>query len=221
MNTDAFPIKCKIGENMSQDTNATSEAQSVDGNETDQQDGSKESKSIDQKINSAISNHMGRLEKKLEKMLSAKVASQQPAAAEEVVSEKEELKRQVKLLLEKDKARETELRQQRMMNALTDQLQKNGISHVKQAAGFLVDTEKSVRFNEDGELVMKVNGIEQDLPTAIKEWASMDDAKLYLAPKNVNGAGSGKVSSTASPKKSTSEMTKDEIAEALITEIFS
>lgn len=100
---------------------------------------------------------------------------------------------------ERAKARDVALRQQ-----LSDTLLKHGVdaTRVKHAVGILVDSEKRVRFDEDGEsLIFKdSDNTDVDLITGVRSWVKSDDGKFYLPPRGVNGSGdrgAGKAPQTA------------------------
>lgn len=88
---------------------------------------------------------------------------------------------------EREKARDVALRQK-----LQDELAKRGVSYTKQALATLVDSEKRVRWSEDGDdsLVFRdSDGADLDLRTGLDGWAKSEDAKIYMAPRNAAGSG--------------------------------
>lgn len=110
-----------------------------------------------------------------------------------LMKQMEEIKREnLKIQQERDaertKSKDATLRQQ-----LSDALIKNGVdaNRVKHAVGILVDSEKRVRFEEDGESIVfkDDDNTDVDLTTGIKSWVKSDDGKFYLPPRGVNGSG--------------------------------
>lgn len=175
-----------------------------------------------QETNKIITSHLKRFEKNVEKMLSSRSQKETDPSEEQgekvdpQLSRTKELEKTVKALLEKDKAREAELERQKINTSLTDELLKNGIngSFAKHAVGFLVNTEQAIHKNEDGEVVVRINNVDYDLPTGIAMWSKSEDAQVYMAPKNIKGAGNKKVSST--PSNSDKQPSREEIGESLL-----
>jgi len=101
-----------------------------------------------------------------------------------------ELRSQVKILQDREKAREAVLAEQNLHNTLREQLTQHGVNpkHVDHAIAFL-NQKKLVRTDEDGSYKMKVNQVDYDLNDAVKAWAKTDEAKLYLAPRGTQGSG--------------------------------
>jgi len=89
---------------------------------------------------------------------------------------------------ERARARDVALRQK-----LSEELARNGIDsrYAKQAIGFLVDAEKRVRWEDDGDAIVfrDADGSEIDLQTGLRSWAKTDDAKIYQSPRGVTGSG--------------------------------
>ncbi len=159
------------------------------------------------KLEKHLESFSGALTGKLEELLKAAVPAPAPTSTAEtpkpadadspalrgMMKQLEELKRDnLKIQQERDaertRAKDATLRQQ-----LSDALIKNGVdaTRVKHAVGILVDSEKRVRFEEDGDsIVFKDNdNTDVDLLTGIKSWVKSDDGKFYLPPRGVNGSG--------------------------------
>jgi len=102
--------------------------------------------------------------------------------------EEQNRKSQAERDTERARARDVALRQK-----LSEELARHGIDsrYTKQAIGFLVDAEKRVRWEDDGEsLVFRdADGSEIDLQTGLRSWAKTDDAKIYMPPRGVTGSG--------------------------------
>lgn len=101
-----------------------------------------------------------------------------------------ELRSQVKILQDREKAREAVLAEQSLHNTLREQLTQHGVNpqFVDHAIAYL-NQKKLVRADEDGTYKMKVNQVDYDLNDAVKAWAKTDEAKLYLSPKGTQGSG--------------------------------
>lgn len=86
------------------------------------------------------------------------------------------------------KARDIKLRQ-----TLAEELARNGVdnSRARHAIGYLVDSEKRVRYEDDGEglVFTDEDGTDVDLGAGIRAWAKSDEAKMYLPPRGTVGSG--------------------------------
>jgi hypothetical protein len=167
----------------------------------------------EKKLDTKFAESFGGFETKLTELLGAKLeelkpkaddadkkAKQEPASIEEhpqfrglqkQLSEvKNKLEAQQKAAeAERAKARDVTLRQR-----VTERLTEGGIDGVraKHALGYLVDSEKRVRFADDKDdsiIFADANGEALDLETGLKGWLSSDEAKLYLPPRGAAGSG--------------------------------
>lgn len=134
--------------------------------------------------------------------------------------EKEELKKQVKLLMERQAQADAEAARLRVHTALRDTFTKHGVDprHVEHAIAFAQHS-NLVKTDEDGQLVMRVNQIDMPLQDAVPQWVKTDDAKLYLAPRGVKGSGqSGPVRPETQPTSSNSskQITQDNFGEVVL-----
>jgi hypothetical protein len=113
-----------------------------------------------------------------------------PKGAKNVDPEKVEMQKQIKLLLDREKERAAELATQKLNSALRDHLTQAGVSpaHLEHALAY-VSHKGLVKYDEEGNLKMKVNQVDYDIADGSKLWAKSDEAKLYLAPKNAVGSG--------------------------------
>lgn len=94
---------------------------------------------------------------------------------------------------ERDKARDVSLRQR-----VTEELSKAGIdsSRTRHALALLVDAEKRVSYDDDGELLFRdLDNQEYDLSTGLRSWSKSEDAKVYLPARGVTGSGDRKSAS--------------------------
>ena len=136
--------------------------------------------------------------------------------------EKAELQKQVKQLMQ-DKAERIEAaKTSSMRSAVSDALLKNGVSpkHLKRAADILIDSDRAVTFDEDGNLQVRVNGYDQDLDEGVKAWAGSDDNKIFLEPRGTVGSGSKNLKGSVRSDNGKAEVTKTQLGDQLI-ELFS
>ena len=155
-----------------------------------------------EQLNQAINGFRKSFKKDLESVLAAQAAA---AAPKEEVSEtptgpkptvksldveKEEMKKQLKILMDRDAAMRAEMAEQTLNTTLRENFTKHGVDprHVEHAIAFAKHN-KLVKQDEDGNLVMKVNQIDLPLTDAVSQWVKTDDAKLYLAPRGTQGSG--------------------------------
>ncbi len=177
-------------------------------------------------LNSAITNRFNSFEKKMLENLTKQFESLKatsPAAPSEVKQESDEAKRLRELEkvvksqkdeLEKERTTKRELN---LRSTVADKLVKNGVNpaFAKQATGFLIDSERRFGFDDNGEIVSKdpVLGDSTDVDSFIKDWVKKDDAKIYLNPKNVSGAGTktvqGSKTATAGGGNDSAQLGKD------------
>jgi hypothetical protein len=109
-----------------------------------------------------------------------KQLADQKAAHDKLLSE---------LAAEKAKAADASMR-----SALRDKLAAHGIEGVraKHAIASLVDSEKRVRRDDDGQAVfIDTDGQPIDIDTGLKAWAKTEDAKIFLPPTGARGSGGG------------------------------
>jgi hypothetical protein len=148
-------------------------------------------------INSMINGFRKSFKKDLEEQLKAiatpsneEVAVTPKKSSKEVDPEKEEMKAQLKQVLAERAQEKAELQSRKLTDTLSDILVKNGIDpkHVKPASAFLKQ-EKGIRYDEDGNIKMKMDFDEIDLHEAVKSWAKTDEAKLFMSPKGAVGSG--------------------------------
>ena len=60
--------------------------------------------------------------------------------------------------------------------------------HIEHALAY-VNQKQLVKYDEEGNLKMRVNQVDYDIADGAKLWAKQEDAKLYLAPKGAVGSG--------------------------------
>lgn len=115
------------------------------------------------------------------------------------------------------KAKDRELRQ-----TLRDQLATIGVDgdRARHAVGFLVDAERRVAWNEDGDaLVYKdPDGSEVDLKSGLRAWAKSDESKIYLPPRGTTGSGERQ---GGTKQNGAAKVSREEIGQALLKTMFS
>lgn len=118
---------------------------------------------------------------------------------------------------ERAKTRDTTLRQR-----LTDALATAGIDGVRarHAVGLLVDSEKRVRWSEEGDAVLfrRAEDDDVDLGEGLKHWLKTDDAKLYLPPRGATGSGDRP--GAATPRTPAAPPTRGDVADGLRRALF-
>lgn len=137
-----------------------------------------------------------------------------------------ELRNQLKVMQDREKAREAVLAEQSLHNTLREQLTQHGVNpqFVDHAIAYL-NQKKLVRADEDGTYKMKVNQVDYDLNDAVKAWAKTDEAKLYLSPKGTQGSGqtgpvrSQGVNRPASPDRNVKDL--DALTQAIMGKVIS
>lgn len=104
--------------------------------------------------------------------------------------EKAEMQKQIKLLLDREKEREVELASQKLNSTLREHLTMAGVDarHLEHALAY-VNHKNLVKYDDEGNLKMKVNQVDYDIADGAKLWAKQEDAKLYLSPKGAVGSG--------------------------------
>jgi hypothetical protein len=170
------------------------------------------------KTEKSLTDAFSNFEKKLTDMITPKPGEQQTPAADKGsalnVQDHPEFKGLQKQLAElklrtdvaeqsakaeREKARDTTLRQK-----LGESLASIGIkdaTRAKHAIRFLVDGERAVRWDENGESIIFNDGKDLvDLETGLKGWAKTEDAKLYL-PAPDGGATGGNNGTRPAPTR--------------------
>jgi hypothetical protein len=164
-------------------------------------------------VNKAISNRNKQVESKFEKSLTELksmfeqkltaataapvVASNEPKVEDSpiykgMLKQYEEIKSRLDQS-EKEKAAEREAaRDLKMRQRVADELVKAGVdpSRTKHALALLVDSEKRVRFDEDGEMIFRdTDNQDVDFSTGLRSWSKSDDAKVFMPARGATGSG--------------------------------
>jgi hypothetical protein len=137
----------------------------------------------------------------LQSTLGPKPETPAPASRQELSEDTAELKRQIKLLVDRDKQREQTEKSMKMEKNLKDTLNKHGISsRADLAVKYLQD---QVSYDEDGQLVMKFEEISYPLAEAVAKFAQTDQGKFLADPRDVRGSGSRTVNSPNTSQSNT------------------
>lgn len=104
-----------------------------------------------------------------------------------------DLQKQLEKERQDKQAADARARAQSLRQRLQDGLSAGGISgkQLQYALGVLVDSEKRVRFDEDGERVLFKGDDGEELPLndGLAAWLKGDDAKMFLPPRGTTGSG--------------------------------
>lgn len=165
--------------------NSPSESSTLIGNEVSQNT-APETETISKAEIEALFRNLRSLEKEIKNL---KAARTETAPKAEKDSEKDEMKKQITLLLSREKEREVELSAQKMNTAMRESFLAYGIdpNYIEHALAYV--NYKGLVYDEEGSFKMNVNQISYDLQDGAKLWAKQDDARLYLTPKNASGSG--------------------------------
>jgi hypothetical protein len=107
----------------------------------------------------------------------------------EISEDSMEMKKQIKILLERDKQRDETEKSFKLEKSLRDNLGKHGInSRSDLALKYLKD---QVSYDEEGQLVMKFDEVAYPLADAVAKFAQTDQGKFLADPKDIRGSGAG------------------------------
>lgn len=168
-----------------------------DANVTD--DNSTESSYLtSQQFNQAMSARERAFEKKMSKLMeeNAKLLERfAPAAKEEpALSRTAELERTVKDLSKNIQERDARDKASNLRKRAENSLRQHGIDaeFSEHALAYLVDAKQAIKYDDDGNLIMVLNGVEyDDLDAGMAVWSQSRDAKLYKKPTGASGSGDG------------------------------
>ncbi len=139
-------------------------------------------------LNQALTNYRRQIEKDMQKVLQGVQAATSPKE-ETVKDETLTLREQIKALQEKDRQRDSQLKQELLNKSVRDNLSKSGID-----SRYLDFAYKAVRddisWDVDGTLVMKDSfGVNVPLSEGLASWAKSEGAGIFRAAKEVSGSG--------------------------------
>lgn len=86
---------------------------------------------------------------------------------------------------------------------------------VKFAMSHLIDSEKLISYDSDGQLVFNGANGESDLESGIKSWTNSEDGKLFRPSKGIKGSGDKSYKATRPGDKVNLEEEKEKLAIAL------
>jgi hypothetical protein len=138
----------------------------------------------------------------LQKTLGPKPEAAPLPSKQELSDDTAELKKQIRILMERDQQREQSEKSMRKEKTLRDALAKHGINSRSDLA--ISHLKDQVSWDEEGQLVMKFDEISYPLADAVAKFAQTDHGKFLADPKDVRGSGS---SSTRSPNMKTQSFT--------------
>lgn len=149
---------------------------------------------VSQIVNSAMTSRNKSFEKKFEEMMTkVSVPVESKPEKEEPVSKAEmmAMRKQLAEYAAKDEATTAKERDQKLRETTKEHLTKIGVpTHLlKGAVATLVDADKLVFLNEDGELKFKSSIGEVDMDQGVKQWSKSTDGKAFLPPKGAQGSG--------------------------------
>jgi hypothetical protein len=174
---------------------------------------------VAQIVNAAISSRNKNFEKKFEELM-GKLAPTEPDTkpGEKPSAELSKLQKQLADLQaeresEKEKRRDLELR-----SSVKEKLSSLGIqpTHIKAAMAVLVDSERSIGYNEDGELVFRTPTGDRDLESGLKAWAKSEEAKLFLPPRGVAGSGEKPAAQQLNRSQGNAPTNREQVGEMLL-----
>jgi hypothetical protein len=101
---------------------------------------------------------------------------------------------QVRASADREKAAMEAAKATRLRQGVAEMLTKKGFdpARVRLAVGHLIDVDKRVRLDGEGEnerIVIKDTDGDVDLETGVDAWAKTDEAKIYLPPRGSAGSG--------------------------------
>ena len=148
-------------------------------------------------FNSAITAKEKAFEKRLEKQQADFLKTLQGLAPEKkeepALSRTAELEKTIKELSKNVQDRDARDKTNNLRTLTERALKEHGVDpeFTDHALAFLVDAKKAVRYDEDGNVVMVVNGMTYDsLDEGMAAWSQTRDAKLYRKPTESKGSGS-------------------------------
>jgi hypothetical protein len=131
-----------------------------------------------------------------------------------------ELEKQVQILLERDRKREDELRQERLDKSLSDALLSVGVApELLKPAKAYVRSER-LKQDEEGSTKFRHEDIDYDLADGLKLWAKSDDAKWALAAKTPKGTGQTRALRPVNPSLADANLSPTDKAAKLKADIL-
>jgi hypothetical protein len=109
-------------------------------------------------------------------------------SSKEIDNEKIEMQKQLKQVMAERETEKAEQRSLKLQNSLSESLARNGVDprHLKHA---LTASKEFVKYDEEGNLKMKIGALDYDLEDGVKSWAKSEDNKLFMSPKGAVGSG--------------------------------
>lgn len=150
-----------------------------------------------EQFNKALSARERAFEKKMQKLMedNAKLVEKLSTGTkqeEEKLSRTAELERTVKELSKNIQQRDARDKANNLRKATEQSLRNHGVDpeFAEHALAYLIDAKQAVKYDDEGNMVMVLNGITyDDLEEGMAVWAQSRDAKLYKKPTNTQGSG--------------------------------
>jgi hypothetical protein len=117
-----------------------------------------------------------------------------PPKEEPALSRTSELERTVKDLSKQLQERDTREKASNLRKVAEQSLRSHGIDaeFTEHALAYLVDAKQAIKYDEDGNVIMVLNGMPYDsIDEGMAVWAQSRDAKLYKKPTGAAGSGDG------------------------------
>ncbi|MBX3208423.1 MAG: hypothetical protein KF764_25480 [Labilithrix sp.] len=159
--------------------------------------------SFERKVSKANDGLVSTLTTKLEELVSGKLETGQNPKEKALQRQLNDAQKQ----LERERSTVQRQRDRELRQKLGESLSAAGItgSALKSATAWLVDGEKSVRLDDEGEEVIFRDTDGCDLPLAVgmKRWLKTDDAKIYLRAREQGGASESRGGKTSKGSEET------------------
>lgn len=182
-------------------------------------------KDVDKKFQASLSEMMSKFEEKLKAVVPAPATTSDEPKVEDSPVYKGMQKKFAELQekfeqSEREKAEErNKARDVTMRQRVADELVKAGVdpSRTRHALALLVDSEKRVKFDDDGEIVFRdLDNQELDFATGLRSWAKSEDAKVFMPARGATGSGDRRPANRKPASNSGSASLEDEIGESLL-----
>ena len=182
-------------------------------------------KDVDKKFQATMTELMSKFEEKLKAVTPAPVSNPDEPKVEDSPVYKGMQKKFAELQekfeqSEREKAEErNKARDIAMRQRVADELVKAGVdpSRTRHALALLVDSEKRVKYDDDGEIVFRdLDNQELDFATGLRSWAKSEDAKVFMPARGSTGSGDRRPASRKPASNNGSASLEDEIGESLL-----
>jgi len=176
------------------DNNDNQDNQNDSSNTVDSEDKPMSSKQFNQALSAREKAFEKRLAKQQEEFTKLIERLAPPAKEEPQLSRTSELERTVKDLSKQLQERDSREKASNLRKLAEQSLRAHGIDaeFTEHALAYLVDAKQAIKYDEDGNVVMVLNGMPyENLDEGMAVWAQSRDAKLYKKPTGAAGSGDG------------------------------